>query len=107
MISAELTIQTDHIDSANINGVMERSIVGRTTAILSITLELAYGEVDMAALTAVIHDGPHGGRAVGEDAMTLRRIADAIEGEARVVCDHDPEPRVRRKRTGVRDLDVG
>ncbi len=105
MINAELRMDHDHIDSITIDGNMRRGLTGRTTTTLTLEITVG-GEVDMAALTAVIHGETYGGHAVGEDAVTLRRIADVIGGEA---CndEQEPEPRVRRRRTGVRDLDVG
>ena len=105
MINAELTIDDEMFNAGTLDNP-SRSIAGRRVVTLNTTMELVDAEVNMVALIAVIHGETHGGRAVGEDAVTLRRIADAIGGEA---CNDEqkPEPRARRRGTGVRDLDVG
>ncbi len=98
MIDARLEIHTEHIDTSLIDGNAGRSILGRRTAELVISIQLEDdGRALLLRLAEVVHIREHD----LTDAEVLRRIADAIDGEPK------PEPRARRRRTGVRDLDVG
>ncbi len=107
MITAELRMDNDYIDSITIDGNMAERIVGRTTTTL--TLEITVdGVADMPALSAAIALGHgHGRIDAPGDAEFLRRIADALGGSPEPAPEPAPEPRVRRRRTGVRNLDVG